>query len=200
MDGRPPTRAEGAGKCPVDAACPGVSPGVSPARPPACPCRSPGASRPSPRRVPSRSQYLPRGVERLPHRLGPSPAPPRTSSRATPGPLLGRIGELRRVGAVVPHQAHLRANLGLGLVGVQRDEVGREASEVNVGDRAVAEADAGDGLGVDEVLATITGHAAAIGLTCDAVCADLLARLADQPSASPSRSAIARSRSFAACW
>ena len=69
--------------------------------------RSPGASRPFPRRVPSRSQYLARGVERLPHRLGPSPAPPRTSSRATPGPLLGRIGELRRVGAVVPHQAHL---------------------------------------------------------------------------------------------
>ena len=178
-------------------ALPGVSRRV-PRRVPSCPRPSPGASRPSPRRVPSRSQYLPRGVERLPHRLGPSPAPPRTSSRATPGPLLGRIGELRRVGAVVPHQAHLRANLGLGLVRVQRHEVRREAGEMHIGDGAVPEPDAGDGLGADEVPAAIVGASTTIGLTCGNMALHLLASLADQPSASPSRSAIARSRSAVA--
>ena len=94
----------------------------------------------------------------------------------------------------------LRANLGLGLVGVQRHEVGGEAGQVNVGHGALAKADASDRLGVDEVPAAITEDVLAIGMTCGNMGGDLLASLVDQPpsSASPSRSAIARSRSAVA--
>ena len=75
-----------------------------------------------------------------PRRRGKAYTPSPARSRAIRGRalarLLGRIGELRCVGAVVPHLARQGANLGLGLVGVQRDEVRREASEVHVGDQA----------------------------------------------------------------
>ena len=170
----------------VSSACRGCVLGVSRI----VPRPSPGVSVPFPRRVPSRSQYLARGVERLPHRLGPPRAPPRTSSRATPGPLLGRIGELRRVGAVVPHRARQGANLELGRVRVQRHEVRGEAGEVNVGGLAGRARSDLDHFGdVNEMV-----------VTCIDVGIDLLASLVGQSSASPSRSAIARSRSFAACW
>ena len=74
-----------------------------PACPPACPVVPP----PVPRRVRAVPPACPQPIPAPRPRGGAPPAPPRTSSRATPGPLLGRIGELRRVGAVVPHLRHL---------------------------------------------------------------------------------------------
>ena len=78
------------------------------------------------------------------------------------------------------------------LVRVQGHEVRGEAGEMHVRDTA-----RGPLANLDHV-----GDVNEMIVTCIDVGIDLLACLVDQPppSASPSRSAIARSRSFAACW
>ena len=77
------------------------------ARSHSCRGRFPTDPPPVPRRVRAVPPACPQLIPVPRPRGGAPPAPPRTSSRATPGPLLGRIGELRDVGAVVPHRRHL---------------------------------------------------------------------------------------------